>query len=55
MKIPIGKIAAWLGRVIVAAVVSEAADRLSRPKPVDDRRNHGAYSEDADNDRLQRE
>lgn len=35
MKIPVGKIAKWIGRSILAALVSEAAERLSRPKPVD--------------------
>lgn len=38
MKIPVGKIAKWIGRSILAALVSEAADRLSRPKPINDHR-----------------
>lgn len=38
MKITVGKIATWLGRVLLSAVISEAADRLSRPQRRDDPR-----------------
>ncbi|EPR09860.1 hypothetical protein M527_06960 [Sphingobium indicum IP26] len=30
MKIRIGKIASWLGRVVAAALAQEAVDRLSK-------------------------
>lgn len=32
MKIPVGKIANWLGNVVLAAVAQAAVDRLSRPR-----------------------
>tara|TARA_B100000378_G_scaffold48494_1_gene36180 strand:- start:2368 stop:2535 length:168 start_codon:yes stop_codon:yes gene_type:complete len=52
MKIPVGKIAKWIGRSILAALVSEAADRLSRPKPVDDQGQERGDHRDGQNDRL---
>ncbi|BBF70176.1 hypothetical protein [Sphingomonas bisphenolicum] len=55
MKIPVGKIAVWIGRALLSAIVSEAADRLSRSKPADDRRDQGGDREDADHRRLDRE
>jgi hypothetical protein len=32
MKLPFGKIAKWLGNVVLAAVAQAAVDRLSRPR-----------------------
>lgn len=55
MKLPIGKIAAWIGRALLSAMVSEAADRLSRPKKVDDRRDRSSGHHQRDADRLERE
>jgi hypothetical protein len=33
MKIPIGKIAAWIGRTLFAAAAQAVVDRLSQAKP----------------------
>lgn len=55
MKIRLGPIAAWIGRAIVSALVSEAADRLSRSKPVRDRADQGRKAETADQSDLRRE
>lgn len=38
MKIRLGKIASWIGRALMAAIVSEAADRLARSQPAGERR-----------------
>ncbi|MEA3542418.1 MAG: hypothetical protein U9R77_09895 [Pseudomonadota bacterium] len=52
MKIPFGKIAGWIGRALVGALISEAADRLSRSQPGDDRRRQRDESENRDQDRF---
>lgn len=36
MKIPIGKIAGWIGRALLTAVVDQAATRLARPRRQDE-------------------
>lgn len=41
MKLPVAKIAAWIGRALLSAVVAEAADRLARPRP--DRRDSSTH------------
>lgn len=46
MKIPVGKIAAWIGRTLLTAIVSHAADRLARARPTDRRRDDGQNVED---------
>ncbi|CAM5282929.1 hypothetical protein [Sphingobium scionense] len=38
MKIPVGKIAAWIGRTIAVAFAQAAIDRLTREGDPDDRR-----------------
>lgn len=48
MRLPIGRIAAWLGRAIIGALVAEAADRLSR-------RSAGEPSDQRGDDRPDRE
>lgn len=55
MNIPIGKIAAWIGRAVLSAIVSEAADRLSRPKPHHDRHGDAGENQHPHDDRLDRE
>lgn len=40
MKIPLGKIAAWISRALLAAAIDAAADRLSRA-PAQHRRDGG--------------
>jgi hypothetical protein len=55
MKIPVGKIAGWIGRALLGSLISEAADRLSRRKPVDDRARSGHDHEQRQADRLERE
>ncbi|WP_374910290.1 hypothetical protein [Sphingobium sp. sgz301303] len=55
VKIPLGKVAAWIARALLSAMVSEAADRLSRPKKVDDRRDRRSGQQQRDADRLDRE
>ncbi|MEO7466909.1 MAG: hypothetical protein ABIV36_07850 [Sphingobium limneticum] len=55
MKIPVGKIAAWIGRAMLSAIVSEAADRLSRSKPAHDRREQRGDRQDSEDRRLNRE
>lgn len=32
MKIPVGKILRWIGQAIATAAVTEAADRITRPR-----------------------
>ncbi len=49
MKNLVGKIATWIGRALLSAIVSEAADRLSRSKPVDNRREQRGDQEDSEN------
>lgn len=36
MKIPVGKIAAWIGRTLFAAAAQAVVDRLSQAKPASD-------------------
>ncbi|MAM38264.1 MAG: hypothetical protein CL949_07115 [Erythrobacter sp.] len=52
MKIPVGKIASWIGRALVGALISEAADRLSRSQPGDDRRRQREDREYRDQDHF---
>lgn len=52
MKIPVGRIAAWIGRTLLTAIVSEAAERLSRPKPADDRTSHDKKDQQSDQQRF---
>lgn len=54
MKIPVGKIATWLGKVIAAAAVQALAERLSRPEPVNDRRSQSGEEQANHTDRLER-
>ncbi|SEI67818.1 hypothetical protein SAMN05518849_101529 [Sphingobium sp. AP50] len=49
MKIRVDKIAAWIGRALLGALISEAADRLSRPKQSDDK---GSESKDHGDDKA---
>lgn len=55
MKLPIGKIAAWIGRALLSAMVSEAADRLSRPKRAGNRHDGSGSHQERNADRLDRE
>lgn len=55
MKLPVGKIAAWIGRALLSALVTEAADRLSRPKRAGDRHDRSGSHQERDTDRLDRE
>jgi hypothetical protein len=52
MKIPVGKIMGWIGRALLGALVSEAADRLSRSQPGDDRRDQRGDGQAGDHDSL---
>lgn len=52
MKIPVGKIVGWIGRAILGALISEAADRLSRSQPCDDRRGQRGEREAREQYRL---
>ncbi|EQB12669.1 hypothetical protein [Sphingobium lactosutens] len=55
MKIPVGKIVGWIGRTLLGALISEAADRLSRSQPGDDRRDQRGEGKPRDQDRLDRQ
>lgn len=52
MKIPVGKIAGWIGRALVGALISEAANRLSRSQPGNDRRDQRGDGQAGDHDSL---
>lgn len=55
MKIPVVKIAAWIGRAILSAMVTEAAERLSRPKQPGQKRSEGDKHQAGDQGGLQPE
>lgn len=56
MKLPVAKIAAWIGRTLLTAAISAAADRLSRPKvtpkPAADGPDQAGGQQDSDQRRL---
>lgn len=52
MKVPVGKVVGWIGRALLGALISEAADRLSRSQPGDDRRRQRDEREHRDQDRF---
>lgn len=55
MKIPVGKIAAFIGRELLVALASAAVERLSRGKENDDRPAQADQHEARDQHRLEPE